>query len=161
MGKSVEANESTSKRTSRPKRTRKKNELKRTTINDESEVITNDQCSDLPVWNSNFLKNFLQWISPAQIIQKNIRFAAILQRFHAEIDFFLFCVGVCVGKIKSGHLRVWIYIEDSICFREIFFLSPTPDRFFHFVFIFLFITYYRWLGFCQNNTYSTVLCVEW
>ena len=49
LGKSVEANESTSKRTSRPKRTRKKNELKRTTINDESEVITNDQCSDLPV----------------------------------------------------------------------------------------------------------------
>ena len=49
LGKSCEANESTSKRTSRPKRTHKKNELKRTTINDESEVITNDQCSDLPV----------------------------------------------------------------------------------------------------------------
>ena len=49
MGKRFESNKSTSKRTSRPERTRKKNEIKRTTINDESEVITNDRCSDLPV----------------------------------------------------------------------------------------------------------------
>ena len=122
MGKSFESEKSTSKRTSRPKLTRKKNEIKRTTINDESEVITNDRCSDLPVWNSNFWKIFwIKRIFPAQMIQNDTLFAAISQRFYAEIDFFFFCVGVCVGKIKAAYLRVWIYIEDSICFREIFF----------------------------------------
>ena len=65
-------------------------------------------------WKISEYKEFLQ-LKSSRTISDSLRFHSDFMLIFSNLR------GFCVGKIKAAYLRVWIYIEDSICFREIFF----------------------------------------